>query len=460
VLILPSWEEAAHLTSERLERWRGRIQARFGIDPFSNPLVTDMLTTEWWKVLIRDTHHRKLGEGHLVVRHRSPGAVAFGSSGAESDRRPHFTPTAPGTEHELRAGHLCRRPVGNPFELHQRNALVVCAAHAPCAMRVNATFGAHKTHFASFYYSHACDAARIAILQVMVGSALPSLLMLGHRLAVAYASRHRHDLHLLTRALVNDTGRSAHWQKIPASRILLSLGAANSQGTLEASYDHVVWLDLDALVINMEVSLRSMVAHASRMATLIVSGDTLVVNTGVVIWRSARSSIELLDRLWAIHPTYRLHDNGALAIALAGCTPADSFRQWAACYNRMDRGDLVNASLRAGDPAALEALGVAPEWRDRVHLVPQRMMNSRLGGTSLERYEPGDFILHVAGGPRGKRRGLLSAVHTLLDSWKEGSRETPGGELEAGAIIRATLSSRAEDLKDETQRPWWAFGLG
>jgi len=85
VLILPSWQAAAGLTEAKLAAWREEhIFRRFGAAPFSNPSVRAMLTTDWWVALIRDAHHRALGEHHLVLHHNPPAALPFACGPAAS----------------------------------------------------------------------------------------------------------------------------------------------------------------------------------------------------------------------------------------------------------------------------------------------------------------------------------------------------------------------------------------
>ena len=203
------------------------------------------------------------------------------------------------------------------------------------------------------------------------------------------------------------------------------------------------------LIINMEFSLRSLILYAPQRATLIISGDTLVVNTGVVLFRVGHNARRLIESTWRIFPTYRLNDNGAMAIVLAGCTPFDTFERWAACYEQMDRG---THRLVSGDAGALKDLGVSPEWQEQMHLVPLRMINSRFrpssAGRHLDSYRPGDFILHVAGGLHGKEEALLSALRLVLSMWEAGSLEHSKAQKQVIAIITETLHPKAQ---------WWPW---
>ena len=253
----------------------------------------------------------------------------------------------------------------------------------------------------------------------------------------------------------------------------------------------VLWMDADAIITNPLLSVAAMlqkatVAHAGRRrASLFFAGDTMIINSGVMLWRNTPWARSTLETLVEIFPQgFGIGaDNGALAILLGGCTaPSAEERragesaqagraclagpctkagsppfvprpspmwagchcerreEWRRCYKRADQG-YTNATLQrlivTGDAAALRAT-VATELLPHLALLPKRAFNSytteskscanlgRGGAVRSCLWAPCDFSLHLAGiTPPAKKFRVLQAA--LREPFKfAGAEAVPG----------------------------------
>jgi galactosyl transferase GMA12/MNN10 family len=128
-----------------------------------------------------------------------------------------------------------------------------------------------------------------------------------------YADRWGYNNVLVTEALDH---RTAHWQKIPATLRLFAQG-----------YDYVMWMDGDALVTNLSLSLQPWIDKMTQENTSwLFSGDTLLINSGQQIFKNNNFTKTLLaevDALWFLcnpkkWPCFGLYDNFAFAAYLGG----------------------------------------------------------------------------------------------------------------------------------------------
>jgi hypothetical protein len=197
------------------------------------------------------------------------------------------------------------------------------------------------------------------------------------------------------------------WQKIPATILILN------------DFDYVMWVDGDAFFMNCTISLEPLLHRMEHEQTSwLFSGDTNIVNSGQMIWKSNKITRQLLqdiDRLY--YPKFRryhtLFENGAIAAYLGGARQPDTadidrgFNQVNRCWH--DFQQLQNVSIpdpaltpfdeyppfcklvEAGDRSALEAV-VDQSLLPHITFVSYRFINSY-----LRNYQPGDFIFHCAG---------------------------------------------------------------
>jgi hypothetical protein len=132
----------------------------------------------------------------------------------------------------------------------------------------------------------------------------------------AYAERHGYELITSTAA---HPERPPAWAKVPLIRDTL------------ASYDLVVWIDADAVIVDGSEDIVAALEPDAQLALVRHRREgVLIPNTGVMVWRSGDLSRGLLERVWAStrfidHPWW---ENAALLDALGYDFPR---------FNRLDR---------------------------------------------------------------------------------------------------------------------------
>lgn len=141
---------------------------------------------------------------------------------------------------------------------------------------------------------------RRAIASVGIGRH-ERLLRIAARSFRPYAERHGYDLHLHTRSA--DESRSPHWTKIRILRELIE------------SYDLVVWLDSDLVIIDgrKDIALELEPDHFLYLVEHAYN-DERVPNTGVMMLRSGESAARFLDDAWAMrqHLAHEWAEQGAI----------------------------------------------------------------------------------------------------------------------------------------------------
>ena len=244
-------------------------------------------------------------------------------------------------------------------------------------------------------------------------------------------------------------------------------------------YEAVMTLDLDAVVTNPSVTIEAIVERAAAAARdargagdappadagVILSGDTNLVNTAQVLYRSAPRTLALLRELWKMPEGAPNWENGALAAWLGGCAPGATREEMKKCYEAADPGwddPAAARSIRLGAWRGLPALApqrARGEDDGRIAWLPQRALNSYAcragaglnhsarplhdqaasianhsacavsdrtdhGGADVALWRPGDFVLHFAGQKGGNVRKLLEffAEPANLASLESGGR--------------------------------------
>ena len=284
----------------------------------------------------------------------------------------------------------------------------------------------------------------------------------------AYAARHGYSTVVRTEPAFNNRGGGL--QNIGMSKFVWM------RSLFAAGVPCVLWMDADAIVTNPLLSVGALVQKATaahtgrRRASLFFAGDTMIINSGVMLWRNTPWASSALETLAEIFPQgFGVgSDNGALAILLGGCTvPSVEERraeesaqagrsclagpctkagshpyvprpsplwagchcerreEWRRCYERADQG-YSNSTLHRlivnGDAAALRAM-VATELLPHLALLPKRAFNSysteskscgalgRGGAARSCLWARCDFSLHLAGiTPPAKKFRVLQAV--------------------------------------------------
>jgi hypothetical protein len=112
-----------------------------------------------------------------------------------------------------------------------------------------------------------------------------SLLAIARRTIEPYATRHGYELILQTEA-VDDT-RPPPWSKVRMLQELVD------------SYDLVVWLDADLVIVDQRVDIASELAPSSFLGLVEHRyRESRFPNTGVMVLRGGPAAAEFLDQAW------------------------------------------------------------------------------------------------------------------------------------------------------------------
>lgn len=176
---------------------------------------------------------------------------------------------------------------------------------------------------------------------------------------------------------------------------------------LRRGHEWVLLVDLDAIFVDFSISLDDIIGEevpranhlgkflarrsserlVSRIPSLVFSGDTCVINSGVLLLRKSRFSEAMLsnalelgrDPEWdGVRQIGMGGENAAYAIILAGCAMNATQAQRVACYDRVDRGwrdEAFERRVRDGDTTALASV-VATEMLPHVRLLAQGRFQS------------------------------------------------------------------------------------
>ena len=176
---------------------------------------------------------------------------------------------------------------------------------------------------------------------------------------------------------------------------------------LRRGHEWVLLVDLDAIFVDFSISLDDIIGEqvpranhlgkflarrsserlVSRIPSLVFSGDTCIINSGLLLLRKSRFSEAMLsnalelgrDPEWdGVRQIGMGGENAAYAIILAGCAMNATQAQRVACYDRVDRGwrdKAFERRVRDGDTTALASV-VATEMLPHVRLLAQGRFQS------------------------------------------------------------------------------------
>ena len=219
---------------------------------------------------------------------------------------------------------------------------------------------------------------------------LTALVQANHK---KYADRHQYAYVSGNNSLV--TNRPPHWTKIVLMENLLQ------------KYEWVMWLDGDAVILDTSRSIESIITDFGVLESktpaksMVFSGDTNAINTGVLLIRKSRFSLHMLSEVWKIGLVMEKQgrigmglDNGAFSIFLAGCTGESSHKDMIRCYEKVDIGwkdrpvPEISNKIRAADPGVYQQM--VPEHLLK-HLRPVPQIEWNYYDSSAK------FIIHFAG---------------------------------------------------------------
>lgn len=168
------------------------------------------------------------------------------------------------------------------------------------------------------------------------------------------------------------------------------------------------------------------------------SGDTVILNSGVLVLRSSPwmkeflrgvMDIALKDPEWdKAHHIGVGGDNAALAIAIAGCTHASSFPEKKACWLRADwfvGSPHIRGKMVVGDRSVYSDSGVPAEIQPHLSLIPQSQLQTYFLLEAFVVHYPGfshrddpafanDWVVSPAVRTDDRGRKLMWAVDALF----------------------------------------------
>mmetsp|Transcript_21079 Transcript_21079/g.58389 ORF Transcript_21079/g.58389 Transcript_21079/m.58389 type:complete len:428 (-) Transcript_21079:414-1697(-) len=231
--------------------------------------------------------------------------------------------------------------------------------------------------------------------------------LMSNAIHIQYAKLHGFDFFSLQKPFPHGQTRKHRkpaWQKIPSTNFILNI----SHPYLRRKYDYVFWVDGDSIIMNFSASLITDIVGPSPNKDIILSGDTLIVNTGHILWKNSPFTKWFLEILWNMFDEkevgrVKLDENGYMASMLGGCWPNNTAKEKAQCYEKVDffprktRGSKtvrkqmhVARQIARADISSVQNLA---NWSiESIHWIDKRRINSY----STD-YQNGDFLFHAAG---------------------------------------------------------------
>jgi hypothetical protein len=211
-----------------------------------------------------------------------------------------------------------------------------------------------------FFYSSLLSASHIAVVTIAAGDEYQALVRLGTESKKKYCEQHGYDFIFIEES--TDPTRRIYW-----SKILALLKALENP-----SYEWVVWMDADTLIMNQGIRLEELIDEQYNM---MIAEDFQGINAGVFFLRNCEWSSQFLNTVYG-------------------------------------RTDCLNEWLN--EQTAMVRVLEDRTYGKRTKIVPQRLFNSYAAEMApysrKVTYQPGDFILHFASA-RGQQ------LHSLFQKY-------------------------------------------
>jgi hypothetical protein len=180
-----------------------------------------------------------------------------------------------------------------------------------------------------------------------------------------YSHVHAYPLFYYHAALAT-TSRPATWSKIPVLQRYLQV------------YHWVLWIDLDAHIMDMHRVLESLIPDPVHEASidLVITKDWYGLNNGVFLLRRSEWSRRFLQQTWDGYHTYNMQDATFAEQSVMERVISEMGARQEAQHVKYVQRTLINAYSSSVNPPQHITL---PSNFGRYH------------------YEPGDFILHMPG---------------------------------------------------------------
>ena len=174
----------------------------------------------------------------------------------------------------------------------------------------------------------------------------------------------------------------------------------------DCDFDHILWIDFDAIFMNDEVTVESILDYAVQQLNtlnnvnnisrtdveLVVTGDQHVtVNGGVVVWKKSNFTKKIMTTWRRSRALHRSVDSLTLGVVLQGLKEYDDDGKW--------QNMLKQRFSTATESQAMSAMKnlMSEEYKKNVVIAKQRLMNSYDLRSESSGFHKGDFIVHFAG---------------------------------------------------------------
>ena len=211
-----------------------------------------------------------------------------------------------------------------------------------------------------------------------------------------YALHHQYDFALVGSNMPHRPLRNFSWQKVLHLRDIISAGLTYGHDTVVDNW--ILMVDLDAFVMNMNVTLASLVdtaraKHGTKPLDIIIAEDCNGINAGVFMIRVSEWSLQFLNQVWESDRDAQIPH---LQVFWEQAVMADLFRR-------------------------------SEEHSSHVCKLPQRAINAYPhpieSRSCFQVWEQGDFILHFPGPFK------TSALATWLPRIHNITRITVAGQM-------------------------------
>lgn len=192
----------------------------------------------------------------------------------------------------------------------------------------------------------------------------------------SYCDKHSYTLldsnHLL------DTSRAASWSKLLALEYYFT----------KDSYDYLMYLDMDTLIMQPEIPLEKFIDASKRRFDVLLTSDSNGINAGVFIMRNSPWTLWFLREAW---------NQDQLVPAKSPTGVPYPFRWEQRAFHYMTNSEVWQESKLPTYPTFMEI-------RSHFYILPQCSFNSYLlhpfdwhANRDSSQYAPGDFLIHFAG---------------------------------------------------------------
>ena len=257
-----------------------------------------------------------------------------------------------------------------------------------------------------------------------------------------YGAKHNYT-YILQRDPLNDEQGNIvdkYWTKIHLIKRLLQP---------PHTFDWVFWLDSDAIVINMHISIEHLLGDPSNhvvlmsttssvstkdasgksnnsnprpLTSVIFSGDTNAINDGVLLFRRTDHSLHLLNEVTQIGKNLEMAglkiamgaDNAAFSIYLGGCTSTMLTSLYQACFDRVDLG-YDRASFR--ENKGVKRRICAADSSIYAQMIPSHILAHltpfRQAAFQAYTEETASFVFHLPGPKPNKIEKIVAILDSL-----------------------------------------------